>query len=119
MYKSYIVALREYRAAVRSKAFVITLVAMPILMGGAIVGQLLLKDQVDTKNKNFVIVDRSGQFDSFDRIAYLVELDSPGGKAEKVFVSMDAFTDDATKIGIPTASSGAEFRQLRSRGVAG
>ncbi len=64
MHKSYIIALREYRAAVRSKAFVITLVVMPILMGGAIVGQLLLKDQVDTSDKHFAIVDRTGQFEA-------------------------------------------------------
>lgn len=63
MYKAYIIALREYRAAVRRKTFVITLVAMPILMGGAIVGQLALKDQVDTSDKRFAIVDRSGLFE--------------------------------------------------------
>jgi ABC-2 type transport system permease protein len=62
MYKTYVIALREYRAAVRSKAFVITLVVMPILMAGSIVVQLLLKDQVDTSDKRFAIVDRSGHF---------------------------------------------------------
>ena len=63
MYKAYVIALREYRAAVRSKAFVITLVVMPILMAGSIVVQLLLKDQVDTSDKRFAIVDRSGHFE--------------------------------------------------------
>lgn len=63
MFKTYAIALREYRAAVRSKTFVITLVVMPILMVGAIVAQLLLKDQVDTTDKRFAIVDRSGHFE--------------------------------------------------------
>jgi ABC-2 type transport system permease protein len=48
---------------VRSKAFVITLVAMPILMVGSIVVQLLIKDQVDTSDNRFVVVDRSGHFE--------------------------------------------------------
>ncbi len=63
MYKSYVIALREYRAAVRSKAFVVTLVAMPIIMVGSIAAQFLLKDQVDTSDKRFAVVDRSEQFE--------------------------------------------------------
>lgn len=49
---------------------------------------------------------------SFDRIAYLMELQSPGGPNQVVFVSMDAFTDDVHKIAVPTASSGAHFQQI-------
>src|SRR5262245_32174928 len=62
MYKTYIIASREFRSVVKSKAFVISLLAMPIMMGGAIVVQLLLKDKVDTQDKRFAIVDNSGQF---------------------------------------------------------
>ena len=62
MYKTYIIASREFRSVVRSKAFVVSLLAMPILMGGAIVVQLLLKDKVDTQDMRFAIVDGSGQF---------------------------------------------------------
>lgn len=63
MNKSFVIALREYRAAVRSKAFVITLVAMPVLMIGSIIVQVLLKDKVDTTDKTFAMVDRTGQFE--------------------------------------------------------
>jgi len=62
MYKTYIIASREFRSVVRSKAFFVSLLAMPILMFGAIVVQVLLKDKVDTQDKRFAIVDRSGQF---------------------------------------------------------
>lgn len=62
MYKTYIIAMREFRSVVRSKGFVVSLLAMPIMMGGAIVVQLLLKDKVDTQDKRFAIVDGSGQF---------------------------------------------------------
>lgn len=55
--------------------------------------------------------DHSSQVGPFDRIAYLVELDSQEHGQERVFVSMEAFTDDIHKIGIPTASSNAHFQQ--------
>ena len=63
MNKSFVIALREYRAAVRSKAFVITLVALPVLMIGSSVAQFLLQDKVDTTDKTFVLVDRTGLFE--------------------------------------------------------
>ncbi|MBN2507357.1 MAG: 9-O-acetylesterase [Verrucomicrobia bacterium] len=45
----------------------------------------------------------------FDRIAYFLELER-GGDTAFVYVSMDAFTDDPGKIGVPTAASGAHFQ---------
>ncbi|MDE0816509.1 MAG: hypothetical protein OSA92_02545, partial [Pirellulaceae bacterium] len=60
MNKSFVIALREYRASIRSKAFVITLVAVPVLMIGSIVAQVLLQDKVDTTDKTFAVVDRTG-----------------------------------------------------------
>jgi ABC-2 type transport system permease protein len=59
MRKVLVIALREYLAAVRSKAFIIGIGLMPLLMGGGIAAQILLKDQVDLKPKHFVIVDRT------------------------------------------------------------
>jgi hypothetical protein len=47
----------------------------------------------------------------FDRVAYLVELQPAGGAVQYVFVSMDAFTDDAGKVGIPDVATGARFQQ--------
>lgn len=55
--------------------------------------------------------DGSANVNSFDRIGYLVELRTALGDEQKIFVSMDAFTQDATKIGIPTVASGASFQQ--------
>lgn len=56
-------------------------------------------------------VDRSEDVDTFDRIGYLLELKSDQAGEQKVFVSVEAFTDEAAKIGIPTVASGAMFRQ--------
>ncbi|TWT39288.1 sialate O-acetylesterase [Blastopirellula retiformator] len=56
-------------------------------------------------------VDNSQQKLAFDRIGYLLELQTSGGERKAAFVSMDAFTDDLSKIGVPTFTSGAVFQQ--------
>jgi ABC-type Na+ efflux pump permease subunit len=73
VHKLFVVALREYNAAVRTKAFVIGLLLMPVMMGGSIVIQLLLKDLHDTKAKRFAIVNRTGRSDLFQRLQAKVE----------------------------------------------
>ncbi|HEV2208741.1 MAG TPA: sialate O-acetylesterase [Verrucomicrobiae bacterium] len=50
----------------------------------------------------------------FDRIAYFLELQGADGNSEYVYVSMDAFTQDLTRIGVPTFQSGARFQQAVS-----
>ena len=47
---------------------------------------------------------------TFDRIAYLLELQRGTAPGQFVFVSMDAFTDDVNKIGIPDVATGARFQ---------
>jgi len=59
MRKVFVIAAREYRAAVRSKAFVVTLVLMPVLMGASAGVQVLFKKFEDTTEKKFAVVDRS------------------------------------------------------------
>ena len=56
-------------------------------------------------------VDRHAEVSSFSRIAYYLELVANDGTMQYVWTSMDAFTDDASKIAIPTLSSGALFQQ--------
>ena len=59
MRKILIVARREYLAAVRTKAFLIGLLSMPVMMFGSILVQMMLKDQVDLADKRFAVVDRT------------------------------------------------------------
>lgn len=47
---------------------------------------------------------------AFDRIAYFVELRDANDRSQDIYVSMDAFTNDASKIGVPFYGSG-EFYQ--------
>lgn len=57
--------------------------------------------------------DNSAQFagKTIDRIAYFIELQPKDGGPQYLYVSMDAFTGDATKIGLPTAASEIKFQQ--------
>ena len=47
----------------------------------------------------------------FDRVAYMLELQSPGGDTRYAYVSMDAFTDDIAKVGVPVFGAESSFRQ--------
>jgi ABC-2 type transport system permease protein len=60
MRKVWVVARREYRAAVRTKAFVVSIVLMPVLMAGSIGIQVLFKKLEDRGEKKFAVVDRTG-----------------------------------------------------------
>lgn len=67
MRKMLVVAMREYQAAVKSKAFIISLVAMPVFMGGSIAVQTLMRNKVDVTEKRVAVIDYSGVI--FDSIA--------------------------------------------------
>ncbi|MBM4073458.1 MAG: ABC transporter permease [Planctomycetes bacterium] len=56
MRKTMVIAAREYRAAVRTKTFVISLVMLPILMAGSFLLQRMFRGIVDTQDKHFVLV---------------------------------------------------------------
>ena len=49
---------------------------------------------------------------SFSRVAYYLELRKEGEDLQYIWTSMDAFTDDACKIGFPTIASGAVYQQI-------
>ena len=49
-------------------------------------------------------VDRHREIKTpFDRVAYFLELEESDGSTRYLYVSMDAFTDDSAKLGVPTA----------------
>src|SRR5215470_2474800 len=61
MRKVIVVAAREYRAAVQTKAFLIGLLMMPLMFGGSILVQTMLRGRVDVTDKRIAVVDYSGQ----------------------------------------------------------
>lgn len=56
-------------------------------------------------------IDNRLRFGEFDRVAYYIELQSPGGDLRYAWASMDAFSSDLEMIGIPSANSGSVFQQ--------
>ncbi len=61
MNKVLAIARAEYLQAVRSKAFLIGLFGMPILMGGGLFFQVVMSDQVDLRERGCAVVDPSGE----------------------------------------------------------
>jgi len=62
MNKALIIAKREYRAAVKTKGFIIGILILPIFMGGGLLVFTLFKDKIDTDDKKIAVVDHSGLF---------------------------------------------------------
>ena len=57
-------------------------------------------------------VDNSAKSQAaFQKVAYFLELVDSRGREQYVFTSMDKFSNDLKKLGIPTASCGARFMQ--------
>jgi ABC-2 type transport system permease protein len=70
MRKTLIVALREYIVSVRTKAFLIGLLMMPLMMGGSFIVGALMQGRVDTKDKRIAVADYTGRlFDGLDAAA--------------------------------------------------
>jgi ABC-2 type transport system permease protein len=61
MRKVIVVAKREYQSAVKTKAFLIGLLMMPLIFGGSIVIQRLLRGSVDTKDRRIAVADYTGR----------------------------------------------------------
>ncbi len=57
--KILVIAVREYNAAVRTKAFLVSLVMFPVLMLGSMGAQTLLRGTGDTKAKHFAVIDQT------------------------------------------------------------
>lgn len=63
------------------------------------------------RDMQYDVDNSAGIAGGFDRIAYFLELQKQGEPTSYVYTSMDAFTQDVSKIGIPTVASEASFQQ--------
>lgn len=61
MYKVFAIARTEYLNAVRSKAFIIGIILMPLLMSGGIIANKLAEDSVDITDRTFGVIDPAGR----------------------------------------------------------
>lgn len=60
MRKIWTLFKREYRAAVRTKSFIISLILVPIMMGGGFAAMIIMENNKDTDDKHIVVIDHSG-----------------------------------------------------------
>ncbi len=60
MSKIRTVMFTEYLRAVRTKAFIIGVLLMPLMFGGGIIAMALAEQAKDTADRHFVVVDESG-----------------------------------------------------------
>src|SRR5262245_16365268 len=61
MRKAFVVARREYFAHVATKAFIISLVLVPILAVGGILVQKLVRDRSESGEKTLLVLDGTGE----------------------------------------------------------
>lgn len=73
MRKVWVIAVREYLAAVRTKAFLISLLLMPVLMGGSIVMQIIFKKIEDRGERHFAVIDRTSGEELYAALAKAAE----------------------------------------------
>ena len=59
MRKTWVIAAREFNATVRTKAFVVGIVLMPILMCGSVVVSIITEKLEDRSSQKIAIVDRT------------------------------------------------------------
>ena len=67
MNKILVIANREFRAIVGTKAFLIAIIMMPILMGGGIAVQIFLHNRLGPTERKIMVLDSSGVM--FDKLA--------------------------------------------------
>ena len=67
MHKILTLFKREYKAAVRTKSFIISLLLVPIMMGGSFAAILIMENKVDTEDKHFTVIDRTGELQEYLR----------------------------------------------------
>lgn len=69
MRKIITIAVREYKAMVATKAFLLSVIMMPVIMLGSIVVMSLLQSQAEIKTRRIAVVDHSGVFSSAIELA--------------------------------------------------
>ncbi len=65
MHKIFTLFKREYQAAVRTKSFIISLLLVPIMMGGGFAAVIIMENKVDTEDKHFTVIDRTGELKDY------------------------------------------------------
>lgn len=95
--KAWRVAGAEFSNLVRTKAFIASIVLMPVLMGGAIVVQVLLEEREDTVVRRLAVIDRGGDFYETIEKAAAARKDNPPFVIERSSAEVAALSDRVRK----------------------
>lgn len=102
MKKIFTIANREFRAIVGTKAFLISLSIMPILMFGGIIAMQLLQERGSIEEKKLVVIDHSKQLYDFLQSSAEANNAFVDGQAQKAEEEAKAAVDANAN---PTADS--------------
>ena len=104
---------RTFTITVASNAVPAVLANIAETASYTLVNQLSLANSTYSRHLGAPYSIDEGKFynKAFDRLAYCLELVGTNGVTQWSFVSMDAFTEDLTKVGLPTADRKAGFQQ--------
>lgn len=101
MNKIFKLAIREYKATVQTKGFIIGLIIAPILMSGGGLAIWLLRDNVDLTDKQLAVIDHSHQI--VGAIEQAAEwrndnevIDKESGNQLKPFYKLNSVEPDST-----------------------
>jgi len=107
------IALREFLSAVRAKAFIISMLLMPVMMGGSIVLQIVFARLDDAKEKRYLVIDRTpGQLVSkhfLDEIDNHKKMRAVDPELADFFASKAAITVDPPSDATPDEVSQRRF----------
>ncbi|MFN9367035.1 MAG: ABC transporter permease [Planctomycetota bacterium] len=117
MRKIWTIAVREYKAMVATKAFLISIIMMPILMLGSLLAVNLLKNVVEVKDRQIAVHDAEGKLFQLleaaaearnTALSSALEAEKKASQGKEPTTAVNASEDE----GLPTAVRG-EFLHLR------
>jgi ABC-2 type transport system permease protein len=113
VHKVLVICLREYFAVIRTTAFVIGLVLMPILMSGSLFVQRMLRDFHDTTPKHYAVIDRTPDQLGLRTVQAAVAFYNEHGRNDENGVKIKAPFEvaDADRIALPDGSQDQVWEQ--------
>ena len=112
--KIWVVASTEFGSLIRTKAFLVGLLVVPIIMGLSIGLQLFVAKRVDTRTRTFAVVDRTGAlYPAIERAvkAYNEQAVDAGGRLVRPRLAVSA-----AGAGASDAAAGLELSDRIRRG---
>ncbi len=104
MQKIWTIAKREYRAMVGTKAFLLSVIMMPVLMLGSLLAMSIFQNVSDVKERRIVVFDGTGEILPHLQTAAVVR-----NEAVRRAVTSDESTNQADAGGMPSMSRGELF----------